>query len=126
MTIVLICFAILFFSPGTEILGYEYVRLTNSTEKSIEVTDLSVQNVHSFKIVTNNGNVNIRPNSQTEEVKILYNQNVSGITRSITSDYSLKVDYSNELFSENQGEHKTLVVDITEPSGYTIKSNSTN
>lgn len=125
LTIVLICFAILFFSPGTEILGYEYVRLTNSTEKSIEVTDLSVQNVHSFKIVTNNGNVNIRPNSQTEEVKILYNQNVSGITKSITSDYSFKVDYSTELFSENQGEHKTLVVDITEPSGYTIKSNST-
>ena len=125
IAIVLICFAILFFSPGTEILGYEYVRLTNSIDETVLSTDLSVQNAHSLKLVTNNGNINVRPNVQSEDLRLLYSQNVSGITRSTTSDYSMNIDYSNELYAENSGSYKSLVIEIVEPSGFTINSNST-
>lgn len=124
VAIVIICFAILFFSPGTEILGYEYIRMENQIEEKFTSTDLSGNEVIAFKFETNNPNVTVKPNTQGEDLQILYSQQVSGITKTISADYSFKADYKQESYDENIQDCKSLVVTLTEPSGFTVKSNS--
>ena len=124
VAIVIICFAILFFSPGTEILGYEYIRMENQIEEKFTPTDLSGNEVIAFKFETNNPNVTVKPNTQGEDLQILYSQQVSGITKTISADYSFKADYKQESYDENIQDCKSLVVTLTEPSGFTVKSNS--
>ena len=121
---ILVCFAIMYFSPGTEILGYQYVLYNQQLTKSITPTELSSENVNSIKFSSTSGNIDIRPNGQSENIEIIYNQSVSGITRSINADYVFDYDFKEEAYEENNLTYSSVIISIEEPTGWTINSSS--
>ena len=121
---ILVCFAIMYFSPGTEILGYQYVLYNQQLTKSITPTELSSESVNSIKLTSTSGNITIRPNGQSENIEIIYNQSVSGITKSINAEYAFDYDFQQESYEENDLTYSSVIINIAEPTGWTVNSSS--
>ncbi len=120
---VVICFGVLYFFPGTTILGYEFVVADKTYKEEIEYTNLVNQNITSLKIQANYGNVVLRPNSQSNNLVVNYDCNYSGIVKEVNSGDSFDIKYE-EINFDSTGEQKTLVIYIEEPSGSLFNSSS--
>lgn len=117
-------FALLYIMPGTSILGYEYFYINKVEEKIIPMTELSANSAVAFKIKANKGSVSIKPNSQSDKIKIVYTQNAQGITKSTDSEIVFKTDYSVENYEYDNSSYKSLILTALEPSFFSVFSSS--
>ncbi len=118
LVIVLICFAVMFFVPGTSILGYEYVKYSNSTEhKFTTETSLSIADITAFEVVTESTDIYIYPNQQANEIKIIHKEGMSGFAKSIDVVHGVTSQIISKSFDGNNTELKTLIFNVDEPRG---------
>jgi len=126
LTAILVCFAVMYFAPNTSILGYEYVYYKNSKEYEYNsATDPSVANLKAFEIVTNVSDIYVFPNEQSDTIKIVHNQGISGFTKSINAGLSIDINViAEQSFEESLTNYKTMSIKISEPTGWIAKSNA--
>ena len=117
-------FAILYFFPGTCILGYQYVQYEETVGKEFSQTDLASEYVDSIKILGNTAKVVVEPNVTSDKIVLSYKQNVMGFSNENNSNISLNTNYSTAQYEDHTGEYKSLVISITEPSGLLVSSSS--
>lgn len=126
--IVAISFAVMFISPGTEILGFQYISYSEPMNKTYTTsTEISVLNIRAVKIVTDCSAISVKAGQNDSQVYVNYNRKIYGIVRSENSDivFDERVT-SNQSFEEDEtlSTYRTLVIDITEPSGFISTSDS--
>ncbi len=112
------CFAIMFLSPGTEILGYEYILLNQ--KETITLTSADISGMKAIKITSDLSSISIYP-SLTDDITITYNQNISGYVKSVNADYNISTKKQNQYFSvysDSTEELTTMVIKISEPKGW--------
>lgn len=112
------CFAIMFFAPGTEILGYKYIALAE--KQSLTLTSSDLYAVEAIKITSDISRISIYP-SQTDDLVVSYNQNISGYVKSVNSSSNISSKKQNQLFSTYHGsseEISTMTINISEPKGW--------
>ncbi len=112
------CFAIMFLSPGTEILGYEYILLNQ--KKTVTLSSADINGVQAIKITSDLSSISIYP-STTDDITITYNQNISGYVKSVNADYSISTKTQNQyysVYSDSTEELTTMVIKISEPKGW--------
>lgn len=119
ISVVIICFAVLYFSPGTPVLGFEYVSYNKKYEKVFN----NIEGVKCFEISTRATDINIFPNSENE-IKIVHNQGFSGFTKEINSNLTLIDEIKMQSFEEDATEYKTFSIKIDEPIGLISKNNA--
>ena len=117
-------FAILYFFPGTCILGYQYVQYEETVGKEFSQVDLASEYVDSIKILGNTAKVVVEPNVTSDKIVLSYKQNVMGFSNENNSNISLNTNYSTAQYEDHTGEYKSLVISITEPSGAFVSSSS--
>ena len=125
LVIVLICIAVMFFVPGTSVLGYRYVRVSSSDDRKFNSsTSLSITGIQAVDIISDYTNIFIYPNTEAGEIRVVHKIEISGFTKSI--DANLEVDYEvvTKSFEEDNLSLKTLVYNITEPTGLMSNSSS--
>lgn len=118
------CFAIMFLSPGTEILGYKYIVLNQKEAVTLNQSDLYA--VQAVKIMSDLSSISIYPGN-TDEIVITYNQNISGYVKSVNADYSISAKKQSQLFStytDVTEDLTTMVIKISEPKGWLSYSES--
>lgn len=120
---VLICFAIMYFSPGTSILGYEYVLYKEKTSEVINIVQSS-KKVDAFEIRTGRTDVYVYPNYSSNDLKISHNQGLSGYVHSYNSKLDVTKTVTTKTFEEGTSEVKTLVIEVVEPTGWIAKNNA--
>ena len=122
---VLACLAFMYFSPGTSVLGYEYVLYTNKTKDSYTTeTALSINGIQAIEIVTGMTDVYIKPNKTSNEILVSHSEGLSGFCKSLNSDLNLSTKVVNKSFEESTTVYKTFSINIDEPSGWIAKSNA--
>lgn len=124
---VLGCLAFMYFSPGTPILGYEYVLYTNKTKTSYtSSTPLSISGVQAIEIITEMTDVYIAPNTTSDEILVSHSEGLSGFCKSLNSDLKLTTKIVSKSFEEGKDTdiYKTFSINIDEPNGWIAKSNS--
>ncbi len=112
------CFAIMFLSPGTEILGYKYITLNKKEVVTLDTSDLYA--VQAVKITSDLSRISIYPSSN-DQLTITYNQNISGYVKSVNADYSISTKKQSQLFStyvDTTEDLTTMVIKISEPKGW--------
>ena len=98
LTIGLIFFAVMYFSPNTTILGFRYVSYKSSETKVFNSSsDPSVQNVQSVEIFTDNCDIYIYPNDQSGEIKVVELQDFTGFAREVNSTLKIEENASSHL-----------------------------
>ncbi|NCB48181.1 MAG: hypothetical protein EOM55_00920 [Clostridia bacterium] len=128
IAIIAVSFCVMFFSPGTEILGYQYISYTNPmTRTYTESSSVSLSNINAIKIITNSSAISVNAGQTNSQIYVNYSRNIYGIVRSenseiIFSDYVI----TNGSFEEDEinGTYRTLIIDITEPTGFVSSSDS--
>lgn len=119
------CFAIMFFSPGTEILGYEYIMLTQSESRTLTPSDY--YGVEAIKITSDISKISVYPNKNADELVINYNKDISGYVKSVNAEAKISLKTQNQMFAIDKDaseEYSTLVVKISEPKGWLSYENS--
>ena len=109
------CFAIMFFSPGTEILGYEYIMLTQSESRTLTPSDY--YGVEAIKITSDISKISVYPNKNANELVINYNKDISGYVKSVNAEAKISLKTQNQMFAIEKDvskEYSTLVVKISE------------
>ncbi len=129
IAIVAISFCVMFLSPGTEILGYQYISYTEPLTRTYTASSgVSTSNITAIKIITDCSAVNVSAGQNDSQVIVNYNRNIYGIVKSenaeiIFSDYVI----GNGSFEEDgtSGTYRTMIIDITEPTGFisSVESN---
>lgn len=119
-TIVLICFAIMFLSPGTEILGFQYVNYTTALTKTYTNSSSDVSSVRAVKILTDCSSINVTAGEAASQISVNYNRKIYGFTKSENSQivFSDKVIESLSFEQDSPGFYKTFFIKITEPQGW--------
>ncbi len=117
-------FAILYFSPGSSILGYQYVQFEETIAKELSQSELGSQGVNSLKIEGGSVEVVISPNTESENIKISYTQKVRGFAKTTNSVATLKTGYALSQFEEHTSDYTSAVISIVEPSGALVSSTS--
>lgn len=124
VAIVIISLCILYFFPGTNILGYKYIVYSDTLSEEIGVNQLNFNNAKSFKVEADNGNVVVRPNSQSSStIEINYKRSLSGVCKEVDS----KVEFSYDFYyiEYQKGDlSDTLILNVQEPTGPFINSSS--
>lgn len=118
------CFAIMFLSPGTEILGYKYITLNK--QETVTITQSDLYAVQAVKIMSDLSSISIYPGN-TDEIVINYNQNISGYVKSVNADYNISTKKQSQLFStytDVTEDLTTMVIKISEPKGWLSYSES--
>ncbi len=129
--IVLACvfFAVLYFAPGSIILGYKYVNFEEVVVQSFKQSDLSVKLVNSIRLIGNKAKIVVVPNTESEDVVVVYQQKVSGFTRENSIDANINFDYSVVYYEDHTEEYpsgcKGLLCTVIEPTGLFVSSGST-
>jgi len=126
--IVVIVFGIMFFSPGTEIFGYQYISFTEPmTRTYTSSSEISTSNITAFKIVTDCSFVTVNVSQSDSQVSVVYNRNIYGIVKTENAEIVFN-DYviGNQSFEEDDTSmtYRTMVIEITEPSGWIACSDS--
>lgn len=125
LTIALIIFAFMYFSPNTPVLGYEYVSYKSSETKIFNASsDLSVQNIQSIEIFSDNCDIFIYPNDQSGDIKVVGNLNFTGFAKEVNSNLKIEEKVSYNEYEENSLNLKTFMVVLTEPKGWINKNKS--
>lgn len=125
IAIVLGTFAFMYFSPGTALLGYEYVLCKNSATETYNLTtDPSVENIKGLEIQTNICDVYIYPNGESDEIKVVESLKFSGFVKQINSNCKVDVSVYDKIFSQSSAQVKTLKINVTEPTGWVSKNGS--
>lgn len=112
------CFAIMFLSPGTEILGYKYIVLNE--KETVTLTSSDLYSVQAVKIMSDISRISIYP-ANNDELTITYNQNISGYVKSVNAEYNISTKKQNQLFStytDMTENLSTMVIKISEPKGW--------
>ena len=125
VAVVLIIFAVMYFAPGTSILGYEYVLYNKRDTRTFTTSSYpSISSVQAVQVVTESTNIYIMPNKVDGELKIVHNQGLSGYAKSINSKLEVKTKVENKSFEESLTSYRTFVIEIEEPNGWIAKSNA--
>ena len=116
---VLMCIAVMYFSPGTSILGYQYILYNKYNEETISIASGSgYEDVQAFEIKTGVTDVYIYPNLISNEIEIKHNQGLSGFVKTYSAGLNLTKSYSVKTFEDVNGQVKTFTIEIEEPSGW--------
>lgn len=118
----LICFAVMFFVPGTSILGYEYVLYNDKTTTEYATTDPLVSGVQALEIITEATDIYVIPNAGSNMLKVYHEQGLSGYAKSINADLNIEIKTKNTSFEESLTTYKTFSINIDEPNGWIAKS----
>lgn len=124
LLVVLFAFAILYFAPGTSILGYEYV-LYNKNITTVFNTvnsDPLVTGIQAVEIVTDQTDIYIYPNTKSDELMIFHMQGLTGYAKSINADLNVITTVETKSFEENPNSYKTFCINVDEPTGWIAKS----
>lgn len=125
IVVVLSIFAFMYFSPGTPVLGFEYVAYKKSaTEKFSASTNPSIQNVKSFEIYAGASDIYIYPNEEVGEIKIVERYEFTGFTKAINATLNVSKKVINKQYEENSNNLKTFIVELTEPTGWVSSNKS--
>lgn len=125
VAVVLIIFAVMYFAPGTSILGYEYVLYNKRDTRTFTTSSYpSISSVQAVQVVTESTNIYIMPNKVDGELKIVHIQGLSGYAKSINSKLEVKTKVENKSFEESLTSYRTFVIEIEEPNGWIAKSNA--
>jgi len=121
--ILLVCFlgmfAFMYFSPGSSILGYEYVLTNDKTVTTYDkTTDLSVEFIEALEVTTNKADIYILPNTESEELKIERRLVFSGLARSVNADLNVLETIETKSFEEKENTYSTFRVVVNEPTGW--------
>ena len=117
--------AVMYFSPNTPILGFEYVHQSRKETKTYSSSsELSIQNIQSVEIYTGNTDIYIFPNSNSGEIKIVEACDFSGFAKEVNGKLSVKEKVENRQYEENNLNLKTLVYELNEPTGWISKNKS--
>jgi hypothetical protein len=118
---VVICFAIMFFSPGTAVFGFEYVNFSSAINKTYtSSTTLSVDSLQAVKIVTDCSAIKVNANETDSQIYLNYSRSINGFAKSENAELTFN-DYitTTQTFEEDSTHiFRTLVIDITEPTGW--------
>lgn len=119
--VVIGCIAIMFLSPGTEILGFQYVNYTTPLTKIYTNSTNSISSVKAVKILTDCSSINVTAGEEASQISVLYNRKIYGFVKSENSQivFSDKI-ISSFSFEQDDlpGLYKTFVLNITEPEGW--------
>lgn len=119
-----ICIAIMYFSPRTSILGFEYVNYSKAENYSYSTaTGSSYANVKAIEVKTNRTDIYIYPNNNSNKIEVKHNQGLSGFVKSINSNLTYNTEISTKSFEESLTNLKTLIIDINEPEGWITENN---
>ena len=125
ITITLIIFAFMYFSPNTPVLGFEYVSYkSNQTKVFNSTSDPSVQNIQSVEIYSDNCDIYIYPNEQSGEIKVVEVQDFTGFAREVNSSLSVEEKINYNQYEENSLNLKTFMFVLKEPNGWISKNKS--
>lgn len=125
LVVVLVVFAVMYFSPGTSILGYEYVLYNDEKiEEYTLSTNPSVSGIQAIEIITEESDIYIYPNTESDKLTIYHNQGLSGFVKSVNADLVMNVDVQTKSFEESLVSYKTFSINLNEPNGWIAKSNA--
>ena len=118
----------MYFSPGTSVLGYEYVLYTKNYDLfyplELPLIGNYVKNVKAIEIITENTDVYIVPGKLDDGIKISHSEGLSGFCKSINSNLHLDARLTKKSFEESTVEYETFSINIDEPNGWIAKSNA--
>ena len=125
LVIALSIIAFMYFSPGSSVFGFKYVRCDNKLEYIYNnTTELSVENVEAIEITVNNSDIYIYPNKESSDLKIAHIQQFSGFCKAVNSTLSVNNEVVYKQFEEDNSELKTFRTVVKEPTGWINKNNS--
>ncbi len=117
---VLICCVIMICSPNTPILGYKYV----SYKEVITDTMAISADTSAVSVTSNRMDIKIIPNAESNEVKIVYSQGMSGFVKQDAVDLEVKTTVvaakefeSGDSSYASGATYKALCIDVVEPNG---------
>lgn len=125
LLIFIVCIAVMFFKPGTTILGYQYIKYGEDAElKFTDESDLSITDISAIEIATKRTDIFIYPNDTEGEIKIVHKKGISGFAKAINAELSVKTTKQTKTFEGENANHNTLIYSVDEPSGLLFSSSS--
>ncbi|MBQ3214249.1 MAG: DUF4097 family beta strand repeat protein [Clostridia bacterium] len=125
LALVLICFAVMYFSPGTSILGYEYILYNKKVTNEYTISSIpSISGIQAVEIITEESDIYIYPNTQENVLKVYHNQGLSGFVKSVNADLNMDISIQTKSFEESLVSYKTFCLNLNEPNGWVAKSNA--
>jgi len=127
VAIVATVLAIMYFAPGTKVLGYQY--LNYNAEKSVEFNSTTAIKPTDFEAIEVNSNLTkvfFKPSNKADTVYYIHKEGLSGFVKVENSKLYVSAKVENKSFSEEVGgtKYKTLVLDVVEPQGVALSENS--
>ena len=125
---VLICCVLMICSPKTVIFGYKYVSYKDAIEFTIDSSELS--GVSALSITSNRMDIHIIPNSESNDIEVMYSQGMSGFVKENACDLTVKHEKRDNTFDSGDSlyaqdiVYKTMNIDVTEPEGLVFLSDS--
>ncbi len=110
---------IMFFLPGTSILGFQYVSYTTPLTRTYTASSpISILNLKAVKIITDQSAVYVEAGANDSQISVNFNRKIYGFVKNQNSALIYKDDIvSDQTFEEDVAGYKTLVINISEPSG---------
>lgn len=128
IAIVVISFCVMFLFPSTEILGYQYISYTEPMTRTYTASSgVSLSNVNAVKIITDCSAISVNAGQTDSQITLNYNRNIYGIVRSENAEIVFSdCVIGNCTFEEDEtaGTYRTMIINITEPSGFVSSSES--
>ena len=128
VAIALVLLAVMYFAPGTEILGYEYINYhgTQVVEYNTNPdSPVQIQGIEAVEVNTALTGVYFTPSTDEAKIVLSFAHGMSGFVKATTSNLEIKPQIIEKTFSEEAGgaTYKTLVIDIIEPQGVVATNN---
>ena len=119
--------AIMYFAPGTKVLGYQYS--IYNAEKKVEFDSTTTIKPTDFEAIEVNSNLTkvfFKPSDKENTVYYIHREGLSGFVKVENSKLYVSAKVENKSFSEESGgtKYKTLVLDVIEPQGVALSENS--
>lgn len=121
---IVICIAIMYFSPRTSILGYEYVSYTKLTEETLSTASGTYAGLEAIEVKTEDTDIYVYPSVETNKIQIRHNQGLSGFVKSMNANLSLTKSVLTKSFEESLTDLKTLSINLEEPNGWISNNNA--
>jgi len=119
---VLVGLGYMYFSPGSSLLGYEYIVYNDKAEETYSASSYS--NVEALEVISTQSDIYIYASDDVDQIKVVNNQGLNGFVKSINASLNLEVKNENKSFEESLTEYDTLSIILSEPTGLVAKSNS--
>lgn len=118
---VFICCVLSMMLFNAKILGYQYVSYKGQSNGEYLFSN---NNFDAIEVNVSKMNVNLFPSEQTTGVKVEYSQGMYGLCKVTNSEWKYDAKIVNNTFKESTTVYKTLVINITEPSGWIVAKDS--